>query len=98
MATETVGLKARGIYIIRNLKSDQVYLGKSENLLKSMSDERFRLDLGMHPCASLQEDYTKTGLELFVIEPVKEAGAEDDLDLLLSDYRLTYSAHLYPEK
>lgn len=98
MATETVGLKARGIYIIRNLKSDQVYLGKSENLLKSMSDERFRLDLGMHPCASLQEDYAKTGLELFVIEPLKEAGSEDDLDLLLNDYRTRLSANLYPER
>lgn len=98
MATETVGLKRRGIYIIRNLRSDRVYLGKSENLLKSMSDERFRLDLGMHPCTSLQRDYSETGLELFTIEVLYQAEEDDDLGLLLEEYRFKFARFLYQEQ
>lgn len=77
------GRVIRGIYRIYNLKTDRTYLAASEDIAKSAAAERFQLDLGMHSCRSLQEDYTTTGLELFVIEPVKEAGKEESLPSLL---------------
>ena len=57
-----------GVYRIYNLKTDMTYLGVSDDVENVAAKERFSLDLGMHPCSSLQDDYTKTGLELFVIE------------------------------
>lgn len=81
------GRVIRGIYRIYNLKTDRTYLAASEDIAKSAAAERFQLDLGMHSMRSLQEDYTTTGLELFVIEPVKEAEPEEDLQALLGKVR-----------
>ncbi|MBQ0071099.1 MAG: hypothetical protein KBS81_04480, partial [Spirochaetales bacterium] len=65
--------KIRGIVIIRNLKTDEVFLMKTEDAVKSYKDERFKLDLMMHPNKSLQKAYTDLGLELFTIEIETEA-------------------------
>lgn len=75
--------KIRGIVKITNLKTDETYLLKSEDCVKSYRDERFKLDLGMHQSKSLQKAYTALGLELFLIEIDKEAEDGEDLDLLL---------------
>ena len=42
---------------------------------------RFNLDLGMHPCKSLQEDYANTGLEVFRF---------DTLEITSDSFRLEY--------
>lgn len=55
----------KGVVALRNLKTDKVYLFYSEDIRKDCAAMRFDLDLGMHPCRSLQEDYTETGLEVF---------------------------------
>ena len=57
--------KESGVVALRNLKTDKVYLFFSKDIKKDCVGMRFQLDLGMHPCASLQEDYTRTGLEVF---------------------------------
>lgn len=57
--------KESGVVALRNLKTDKVYLFFSKDIKKDCVNMRFQLDLGMHPCASLQEDYTRTGLEVF---------------------------------
>lgn len=75
--------KIRGVIIIRNLKSGKAYLKTTEDAVKSFSDERFHLDLSMHECEELQEEYTSLGLELFTIELDTEAGPDDDLQTLL---------------
>ena len=56
------------LYQIYNLKTDKTYLNISNDPESVCASERFKLDLGMHPCTSLQDDYTTTGLEVFVIE------------------------------
>ncbi len=63
------------LYRIYNLKTDQTYYNVSDDSESVCAEERFRLDLGMHECRKLQEDYTATGLELFVIE-VLETGSD----------------------
>ncbi len=77
--------KIRAVCIIRNLKTDEIYLYKTEDAVKSYSDERFKLDLGMHENSSLQTAYTSLGLELFTIEIDKEAEKGDNLSLLLEE-------------
>ncbi len=79
-----IGKSACGVYRIYNLKSDRTYFGITEDIIRTRAEERFRLDLGMHPSKELQEDYTKVGLELFVIEMAREAKEGEDLKELLS--------------
>ena len=43
---------------------------------------RFQLDLGMHPCRELQEDYTKTGLEVFRFDTIELTEDEGRLEAL----------------
>ncbi len=82
--------KIRAICSIRNLKTDEVYLYKTEDAVKSYSDERFRLDLGIHENRRLQSEYTSLGLELFVIDIDREAEKEEDLDALLEKRKEEY--------
>ncbi len=82
--------KIRAVCTIRNLKTDEIYLYKTEDAVKSYSDERFKLDLGMHENKALQEAYTALGLELFVIEIDKEAKTEENLTILLEERKRVY--------
>ena len=75
--------KIRAIVKIHNLKTDEIYLLKSNDAVKSFKDERFKLDLGMHESSSLQKAYTDLGLELFIIEIDREVYSDESLDLLL---------------
>lgn len=90
--------KIRAIVMIKNLKTDEIYLYKSEDAVASFSKERFKLDLGMHPEKSLQSAYSTLGLELFIFEIDKEADKDQDLDKLLEErkvYWIGKGARLY---
>ena len=77
--------KIKAIVIIKNLKTDEIYLYKTDDAVTSYSKERFKLDLGMHPLKSLQDAYSSLGLELFTFEIDKEAKEEENLDDLLEE-------------
>lgn len=79
--------KIRAVCSIRNLKNDRIYLYTSDDAVKSYAGERFKLDLGIHSSKELQEEYTKLGLELFVIGIYEEADEKEDLALLLEECR-----------
>ncbi len=61
-----------GVVAIRNLKTDRVYLFYSNDIKGDCVKSRFQLDLGMHSCRSLQEDYASTGLEVFRFDVIEE--------------------------
>lgn len=82
--------KIRAVCVIKNLKTDEIYLYKTEDAVKSYSDERFKLDLGMHENERLQKAYSALGLELFIIEIDREAKDEEDLSLLLEERKRDY--------
>ncbi len=82
--------KIRAICIIRNLKTDECYLYATGDAVRSYGDERFRLDIGLHPCRSLQDAYSSLGLELFTIEIETEAGENEDLGELLEKRKQYY--------
>ncbi len=87
--------KIRAIVKITNLKTDEIYLLKSEDAVKSYKDERFKLDLSIHPSKALQKAYTELGLELFLIEIDKEADKDEDLDEALESRKAFYLENGY---
>lgn len=81
---------ASGVVALRNLKTDQVYLFYAEDIAKECVDMRFKLDMGMHPCESLQKDYTETGLEVFRFDTVEITDRKTRLEELDSQYPKRY--------
>ena len=73
---------------MRNLKTDKVYLFYSEDIEKDCIDMRFTLDLGMHPCKALQDDYTSTGLEVFRFDTVELTDDRGRLEELKGEFDL----------
>ena len=73
--------KQQGIVSLHNLKTDKAYIFYSNDIKQDCIDMRFNLDLGMHPCKSLQEDYANTGLEVFRF---------DTLEITSDSFRLEY--------
>lgn len=82
--------KRRGIVKITNMITGRVYLTTSRDTWKTYQDLRFRLDMGMHPCAALQDDYETTGLELFNIETDVLADEDQSLPKLLEERKAYY--------
>lgn len=74
----------RGLVRIVQIESGKTLLVPSEDIQKDIVHIRFLLDLESYPLASLQKDYTETGLELFSIEPYLIAGKDEDLSALLA--------------
>jgi hypothetical protein len=77
-----------GVVALRNLKTDKVYLFYSRDIKADCVSMRFKLDLGMFPCRSLQEDYTKTGLEVFRFDTLELTEDESRLEILKKDMDL----------
>lgn len=100
MENYLIGDSNSGVYRIYNLKSDRSYLSTTTDINKTRAEERFKLDLGMHPCKALQEDYTRTGLEVFVIELVREEKDLSKLESLLEEVKkefITSGIELYQQ-
>ena len=72
-------MKQSGVVEIRNLKTDKVWLFWADDVAQESASQRFKLDLGMHECASLQKDYTETGLEVFRFDLVEETSDKSRL-------------------
>jgi len=72
-------VKQSGVVEIRNLKTDKVWLFWADDVAQESASQRFKLDLGMHECASLQKDYTETGLEVFRFDLVEETSDKSRL-------------------
>ena len=71
-----------GVVALRNLKTDKVYLFYSRDIKADCVSMRFKLDLGMFSCRSLQDDYTKTGLEVFRFDTIELTDDEERLEEL----------------
>lgn len=65
-------LDSHGIYRIRNLESDQIYLGAtSTSFRERWAAHKFQLQRGCHHCRRLQEDWNRLGIEWFRFEIVE---------------------------
>ncbi len=82
--------KVAGIIKIENMLTSEILLIKSTDAVSDYKKIRFSLDLGTYWNKELQDDYEKTGLELFDIS--LDVRAEDPaiLDSLLEERTLYY--------
>lgn len=73
----------RGIIRISNLHTEKSLLLQSEDFSKDIQKIRFDLDLGNFFNKELQDEYEEQGLEIYTIDPLLIAEADENLDKLL---------------
>lgn len=69
---------AVGIYVIRNLANQRVFVGGSMNVQGSINRERFELDLKSHRNAKLLQDWLQYGPENFTFEVIDVVKKRED--------------------
>lgn len=67
-----------GIFQIRNLKNDKVFIGSTPNLDVVFNRHKFQLSAGGHPSKPLQKDWNELGEENFAFEILEELPYRDD--------------------
>jgi group I intron endonuclease len=91
-----------GIYQIRNIKTDQAYVGSSCDLWRRLRFHYSSLDKGTHPNPYLQHAYKKYGAEKFRPQILEENVSKADLldreqywmDLVLAEEGKLYNLNL----
>jgi hypothetical protein len=82
--------KPAGIFQIKNVSTGKVFLGSSLDLDGVLNSHRFRLEAGLHPNESLQQEWNEKGpreFEFTILETVPatddpQVRSEDELTLL----------------
>lgn len=69
-----------GVFQIRNLTNEKVFVGSSVNLDGIFNRYRFQLIAGNHPNKSLQADWNEAGAESFAFEVLEELEPRENLD------------------
>lgn len=70
-----------GVFQIRNLTNEKVFVGASMNLDGIFNRHRFQLNAGSHPSKELQKDWSEFGAENFEFEVLEELNQRENLDL-----------------
>ncbi len=84
-----------GVYQIRNLVNEKVFIGSAFNLDGVFSKNKFQLDAGIHLSKSLQTDWDEFSTGNFVFEILEEFSPRENLDL---QSELTFLEDLWLEK
>jgi hypothetical protein len=61
---------AMGVYLIKNLAENKIFIGSSKNLPGVLNRDQFQLKLGSHASRELQDDYRRLGEAIFLFEVV----------------------------
>jgi len=72
-------INVMGIYQIRNLINDNVYIGSSGNIRKRWIQHRSGLKSNRHSNPHLQSSWNKYGEDTFVFEKIEDVNREQDL-------------------
>ena len=70
-----------GVFQIRNLTNEKVFVGKSENLDGIFNRIQFQLNAGVHNQKQLQNDWNELGAEKFEFEILEELEFRENLDI-----------------
>lgn len=83
-----------GIYQIKNIKNNFIYIGKSNNIYRRWNDHKRNLKLNKHKCILLQNDYVTYEIDSFEfsILEVTDNIHERELDYI---YSISKDAKLY---
>lgn len=89
-----------GVFGIRNMVNNKLYLGSSVNMDAMWNRSRVQLDFGSHPNAELQADWKSMGKDKFTFEIISEIKQKDDgtqdLAKEVKDLELLYLEELKP--
>ncbi len=67
-----------GVYQIRNISNNKIYVGSSTNLAAIWNRQKFQLNYGSHPNTVLQKEWNEYGQENFVFEILSEIKQDDE--------------------
>ncbi|MBK7094335.1 MAG: GIY-YIG nuclease family protein [Saprospiraceae bacterium] len=67
-----------GVYQIRNISNNKIFIGSSTNLAAIWNRQKFQLNYGSHPNSILQKEWNEYGQENFVFEVISEIKQDDD--------------------
>ena len=70
-----------GIFQIRNLTNEKVFIGKSENLEGILNRHEFALKANGHQNKQLQADWNELGADKFAFEILDELEFQENLDV-----------------
>jgi hypothetical protein len=86
-----------GVFLIRNMSNDKVFVGVGLNLVGIMNRHKFELVLGKHRNKQLQADWNELGGDRFAFEILDQLNPRDDPHF---DYRaeLAFLENLYLEQ
>ncbi len=92
----------RGIYRIRNVATDDCYVGQAQNIEKRWAYHRHRLAQGVHHSHRLQRAWDTFGADAFAWEVVEEIEPPRGLDAAEARHiralPSTYNVGIVPEK
>jgi len=71
-------LQPMGIYQIKNLVNEKIFIGSSKNLPGKLNSSKFQLELGSHMNIELQKDFAHFGKENFSFEVIDYLEPKDD--------------------
>lgn len=66
-----------GVFQIRNIANDKVFIGTALNLPGAINSTRFQLNAGSHPNKTLQSEWREFGSDSFVFEILDELTATE---------------------
>jgi len=69
-----------GVFQIRNLTNEKVFVGSSLNLDGIINRHKFALNAGSHQNKALQADWNEFGAENFAFETLEELEPRENLD------------------
>lgn len=84
-----------GVFQIRNLSNEKVFVGSSVNLKGIFNRYEAQLKMGGHPNKNLQKDWNAQGAENFAFEILEELERRENLD---DKAELTFLEDLWLEK
>jgi group I intron endonuclease len=67
-----------GVYQIRNISNNKIFVGSSTNLAAIWNRQKFQLNFGSHPNTVLQKEWNEYGQENFVFEIISEIKQDDE--------------------
>jgi hypothetical protein len=71
-------VRPMGIFLIRNVATDKVFLGSALNLNGGINRHKFQLAAGSHPNRALQEDWKLLGEGNFAFEIIDQCEPPDN--------------------
>ena len=70
-----------GLFIVKNLKENKIFIGKSHNLPAKIRGITFELEMGSHAYSNLALDFKRLGKEKFEISILDQIEFQDETEL-----------------